>query len=102
MRGISDLPVLYREFFEYRLDILEERIREKLRELRKGGKKFDTLAAKAFMSEQERFLDHTNKQIIQDELVAKGYIDDGISKDLVINDSHFASGPNDLVEIIST
>ena len=81
VRGISDLPVLYREFFEYRLDILEERIRGKLREVRKGGKKFDTLAAKAFMREQEDFLAHTNKQIIPDELVTRGHIEDCITKD---------------------
>jgi len=92
VRGISDLPVLYREFFEYRLDILEERIRGKLREVRKGGKKFNTLAAKAFMIEQEQFLNHTNKQIIPDELVAKGHIDDNISKAHSNNEIHLANG----------
>ena len=81
VRGISDLAVLYRQFVEYRLDILEERVRSKLREVRKGGNKFDTRAAKAFLNEQEEFLAHTNQQIIPNELVSKGHIDDNIADD---------------------
>ena len=79
VRGISDLTVLYRQFMEYRLEVLEERIRGKLHEMRKGGNKFNTVAAKAFLDEQEQFLAHTNQQIIPNELVPKGHIDDNIS-----------------------
>ena len=79
VRGISDLNVLYRQFMEYRLEILEERIRDKLREMRKGFNKFNTASAKAFLDEQTDFLAHTNQQIIPNELVPKGHIDDNIS-----------------------
>ncbi len=51
--------------------------------MRKGGNKFNTMAAKAFLNEQEGFLAHTNQQIIPNELVAKGHIDDNISNDYV-------------------
>ena len=77
--------MLYRQYVEYRLDILEERVRSKLREVRKGGNKFDTRAAKDFLIEQEEFLAHTNQQIVPDELVTKGHIDDCIANDSIKN-----------------
>ncbi|KAL9633528.1 MAG: hypothetical protein Q9164_004645 [Protoblastenia rupestris] len=79
VRAISDLSELYLQFSEYRLEILEERIRHQLkvmREASKGGKKFNTHAMKLFLKEQEEFLVHMNKEMVQDELVVKGAIDD--------------------------
>ena len=79
VRAISDLSELYLQFSEYRLEILEERIRHQLKVLReasKGGKKFNTHAMKLFLKEQEDFLVHMNKEMVQDELVVKGAIDD--------------------------
>lgn len=94
--------MLYREFFEYRLDILEERIRGKLREVRKGGGKFNTLAAKAFMTEQEQFLTHTNKQIVPDELVAKGHTENNLDEahgNDNNHEGHLANGSNGHIDI---
>lgn len=79
VRPISDLGELYYQFGEYRLEILEERIRnyrKLLRETQRKGKKLNTKLLKAFLHEQELFLAHMNKEIIDDDLVIKGRVDD--------------------------
>jgi hypothetical protein len=79
VRPISNLSELYYQFTEYRLEILEERVRNQLKELRdhrKGGKKFATIKMKQFLEQQEDFLAHMNKEMIEDEKVVKGDIDD--------------------------
>ena len=78
VRPISNLSELYYQFSEYRLEILEERIREKLKTLRetqKTGRKMKTKDLKLFLHEQEVFLAHMNKEMVDDELVTKGSID---------------------------
>ena len=77
VRAVSNLPELYFQFSEYRLEILEERIRNQLRVLRetkRSGKKVDTRKLKRFLHDQERFLAHMNKEIVED--VKMGEIDD--------------------------
>ncbi|KAI1083052.1 hypothetical protein F5B20DRAFT_568806 [Whalleya microplaca] len=79
VRPISNLSELYNQFSEYRLEILEERIRAQLKELRDvnaAGRKVTTKKLKAFFEEQERFLAHMNKEMIDDEQVVMGDIDD--------------------------
>ena len=52
VRGISDLSELYYQYGQYRLEIIEERIRDRLKRLREdhaAGKKTDTKALKAFL-----------------------------------------------------
>ena len=78
VRPISDLSELYFQFSEYRLEILEERIRTQLRALRetvRSGRKMNTKALKAFLRDQESFLAHMNKEMIDDDQVTKGSID---------------------------
>lgn len=80
VRPISDLSELYFQFGEYRLKMLEERIRiqvEKMREAMQAGKKTDVTSLKRFLREQEDFLAHTDKEIVEEEYVIKGNIDDG-------------------------
>ncbi|MCJ1435962.1 hypothetical protein MMC27_005338 [Xylographa pallens] len=77
VRAISNIPELYLQFSEYRLEILEERIRNQLRILRetkRSGKKVDTRKLKRFLHDQERFLAHMNKEMVED--VKMGEIDD--------------------------
>lgn len=79
VRPISVLSELYYQFSEYRLEILEERIRNQLKAMRdaeRSGRKFNTKALKAFLHDQEMFLAHMNKEMIDDEFVIKGSIDD--------------------------
>lgn len=79
VRPISNLSELYYQFSEYRLEILEERIRNQLKAMRdaeRSGRKMKTKALKAFLHDQEMFLAHMNKEMIDDELVTKGNIDD--------------------------
>jgi len=81
VRGISNLSELYYEFAEYRLANLEERIRAKLKALRenhRAAKKLDTSMLKAFMKEQKEFLEHTDHEIVLDEQVAAGHIEEAI------------------------
>ena len=67
VRPISNLPELYQDFGEYRLAILEERVRKKLDEIRarsRGGKQFKIDEFKSFLKEQEAFLGHTDHEIV--------------------------------------
>jgi hypothetical protein len=77
VRPISDLSELYYQFAKYRLEILEERIREQLRELidaKTAGRKVATKKLKAFLAEQEHFLVHTNREMVEEDEVDKGAI----------------------------
>ncbi|OJD25475.1 hypothetical protein ACJ73_03159 [Blastomyces percursus] len=87
VRAISDLSELYFQFSEYRLEMLEERIRMQLKEIRdrkKARRNFNTKAMKKFLLEQEKFVAHMNKEMVEDELVTKGFTDDShlISEEL--------------------
>lgn len=56
VRSISDLSELYFQFGEYRLEMLEQRIRDRLKEIReqkKAKRGFGTMAFKKFLREQE-------------------------------------------------
>ncbi|KAL9584558.1 MAG: hypothetical protein Q9212_002049 [Teloschistes hypoglaucus] len=79
VRPISDLTELYSQYTEYRLEILEERLRKQLRALRdnrRTGKKFNVEAMKYFFGEQEKFLAAMNKEIVEEAMVQTGNIDD--------------------------
>lgn len=76
VRGISNISDLYHEFSEYRLEMLEERIRHQLKTLRRAhnaGKKTNTKQIKAFLAEQMEFLRRTDEELVPDELVVKGH-----------------------------
>lgn len=79
VRPISDLSVLYRGFAEYRLEIVEERVRAQLKEIRerhRAAKRFDTRTFKQFLAEQIAFLQHMQNEIVQDEDVKVGFIEE--------------------------
>jgi hypothetical protein len=79
VRPISNLPDLYNQFSEYRLEMLEERIRAQLRGLRAasaGGRRVPTAALKAFVAEQERFLAHMNREMVLEDDVVMGVLPD--------------------------
>lgn len=79
VRPISNLAELYNQFSEYRLEILEERVRQQLKELREAngaGRKVATRKLKTFLQEQEKFLAHMNREMVDDEEVTRGNIDD--------------------------
>lgn len=87
VRAVSDLPELYYQYSEYRLEMLEERIRKELktiREQKRTHRGFDTSGMKKFVKEQEEFLATMNREIVEDSQVIKGYLDDShlLSSDL--------------------
>lgn len=89
VRPISDLSELYYEFGEYRMEILEERLRAKLkylRERRQAGKKLDTKEFKTFLAEQEAFLKHMNNEMVEEDKVAVGYIDEIVIPDVKVEE----------------
>lgn len=79
VRPISELPRLYYEFGEYRLAMLEERLRAQLKVMRDrnaAGKKLDTKSFKRFLAEQQHFIERTNEELVQEEDVIVGHIDE--------------------------
>ncbi|KAL8985960.1 MAG: hypothetical protein Q9205_000470 [Flavoplaca limonia] len=79
VRPISNLSELYSQYSEYRLEILEERVRTQLRVLRenkRGGKKVNVKALKEFIRAQTDFLAHMEHEMVDEELVTMGNIDD--------------------------
>lgn len=87
VRPISHLPELYFQYSEYRLEILEERIRKKLKQMRankRAKRPFATKTMKAFLGEQEQFFVDMNREMIEDEKVVPGYCDEShlLSEDL--------------------
>ncbi|KAL2829457.1 hypothetical protein BDW59DRAFT_178429 [Aspergillus cavernicola] len=69
VRGISNLSELYPQYFEYRLDVLEERIRamrraERERERVGRGAVFDVQGARGWVEEQRGFLDEVLREMV--------------------------------------
>ncbi|KAJ4421946.1 hypothetical protein N0V82_003443 [Gnomoniopsis sp. IMI 355080] len=70
IRPITNLAELYAQYSEYRLEILEQRIRaelKKIREARATGRAIPTRKLKSFLEQQQRFLEHMNGEIIEDD-----------------------------------
>ncbi|WEW61278.1 hypothetical protein PRK78_006768 [Emydomyces testavorans] len=87
VRAVSDLSELYFQFSEYRLEMLEERVRMKLKEIRdqkRAHRPFDTHNLKQFLIAQERFLTHMDREMVDEDKVTKGFTDDShlLSEDL--------------------
>lgn len=79
VRPISDLGELYAQFSEYRLEMLEERIRAELKAIRASraaGRAVATSRLKAFLAEQQRFLEHMTCELVDDDKVTAGVVDD--------------------------
>ncbi|KNG89604.1 hypothetical protein ANOM_003196 [Aspergillus nomiae NRRL 13137] len=68
-RPISHLPEIYKQYSEYRLENLEERIRHQLRKVRERERAqliFDTAAMKNFLREQRDYIDTTLDELVED------------------------------------
>lgn len=78
VRPISDLSELYYQYAEYRLEMLEERLRVQLKEIRdrkRANRRFDTAGIKAFIGQQQNFLETMLVEIVDDDKVVKGFVD---------------------------
>lgn len=76
VRSISNLSDLYSQYAEYRLDMLEERVRAHRKELndrKRAGRNFNTAATKAFITEQRDFLDSMLREMVDEDQVVKGH-----------------------------
>ncbi|BAE63483.1 unnamed protein product [Aspergillus oryzae RIB40] len=68
VRGISDLSELYTQYTEYRLELLEERLRLKQKEERRrvvAKRPFDIADIRQFLKEQKAFLESMLEEIIE-------------------------------------
>jgi hypothetical protein len=77
VRPISDLSTLYYEFSEYRLEMLVGRFQDQLKKLRvnnRAGKKTAVKQLKQFMREQERFLQHMDREMLDYGEVVEGIL----------------------------
>jgi hypothetical protein len=62
VRGISDLPTLLSQYTRYRLENLEERVHDELRQFWKhsqAGKVFDVEEVKSWLLQQKQYLEST-------------------------------------------
>lgn len=89
VRSISNLNELYSQYAEYRFEMLEERIRAQLKEIRdrkRARRGFSTVAAKAFIEEQRNFLNVMLREMVDNDKVISGFTDDShlLSEDLKI------------------
>ncbi|KAL4944914.1 hypothetical protein BDV06DRAFT_219849 [Aspergillus oleicola] len=79
VRPVSDLGELYLQFAEYRFDMLQDRFRHAnklMRDQQRARRPFDTYRLKQFIREQIDFLEHMNKEMIDDDKVVAGKVDD--------------------------
>ncbi|GMG27157.1 unnamed protein product [Aspergillus oryzae] len=68
VRGISDLNTLYSQYTDYRLELLEERLRVMLKEERRrqiANRPFDIPKIRRFLVEQKEFLDSMLEELIE-------------------------------------
>jgi hypothetical protein len=66
---VSNISELYYQFAEYRMEILEERMRialKKLRAARGSGQKADAVELKKFLKQQIEFLAWTDREIVEE------------------------------------
>lgn len=77
VRGISDINELHFQYSEYRLEMLEARIQDKLKEIRKAhqaGKDFDTSGIKEFLKTALAHISHTDEQLVREEDIVAGFV----------------------------
>ncbi|KAH1278639.1 hypothetical protein KXX33_000096 [Aspergillus fumigatus] len=91
-RPISDLGEMYHQFAEYRFEILEARLRKVnkyMRDRKRANRRFNPGFLKRFIHEQIEFLEHTDREIVEDDKVIKGVTGDShlISEDLKLKQS---------------
>lgn len=68
-RPICRLPELYKQYSEYRLENLDERIRDQLKKIREryhAQLGFDTASIKEFLREQRAYIDTTMEELVED------------------------------------
>lgn len=70
VRGISNLSDIYTQYTTYRLEILEERLRARLKAERKreaAKREFNILDVRAFLNEQKQFLEAMLVELVEVE-----------------------------------
>ncbi|KAF2022569.1 hypothetical protein EK21DRAFT_83034, partial [Setomelanomma holmii] len=79
VRPVSNINELYVEFVAYRLEIVKERMtraQTKMRARRQTGYNFDTPGYKAILQDLIHFINLTDQQLIAEEEVKRGIVDD--------------------------
>lgn len=69
-RPVSHLPEIYRQYSEYRLENLKERMRHQLKKIRETHRvqlEFDTAGMKEFLREQRAYIDTMIEELVDDD-----------------------------------
>lgn len=77
VRPVSNLSELYYDFAEYRLEMMEERVRaerQKIKARHKGGDAMDMLGHKEFLGDMIRFAAQSDMELVEESKVSKGSI----------------------------
>ena len=77
VRPVSDLSELYHQFSEYRVEIIEERVRQQLKDIRdarRAKNKINLKSLKGWLTEQIEFLEHTRGELVDERDVTKGHV----------------------------
>lgn len=78
VRPVSNLSKLYGDYTEYRLSMLDERLRSQVQRnqaQKKSGRKFDTAGNKRFIAQQIDFLQSMLTQMVDERGVVAGVTD---------------------------
>lgn len=68
VRPISNLSELYSQYTQYRLEVLEERIRDRLKKEQRSAlakRDFDIADARAFLTQQKKFIESMIEELIE-------------------------------------
>jgi hypothetical protein len=68
VRAISTLPELYLQYTQYRLEVLEERVRlqgRRVRERERSGRGLDVVETRRFVQEQKEFLEAMLLELVE-------------------------------------
>lgn len=79
VRPISDLSELYGQYSEYRLELLEKRVRSQIKSVqarKQANQRFDTSGFKEFLAEQKAFIDSMLDQMVDEDKVIQGFMED--------------------------
>jgi len=89
IRTVSNNDELYLQFAEYRLEMLEERTRAQLQDIRskrKEGSKVTTSVLKRFIEEQQEHLRVTDLALLEEDKIERGIV-----KEIIIESEAIAA-----------
>lgn len=76
IRPISEPSELYYQWTKYRVEVLQERLKSMLNEMEenhRAGKQTDVKRVKEVLEQQEKYLEITNNEIVENRVAVRGW-----------------------------